>query len=411
MPLQVRRGTEAERLAMTQPLAQGELLYVTNEQKLYIGNGSTLGGIQITGYTDGDAKDAAASIFASGTHTGISFSYNNTTDAMSATVDFSNISGVVRADAFKGSVFADDGSTIGGTLLVDAVDGVLRGTHIGTLIGSVTGNTAGTHTGPVVGNVTGNIFTSLIDSADSTAITFTPAVVFNSDITVENEIFGTLVGRHVGAHVGNVQTEVGQTIIDGTTRAANLSGINLDPGGIIGSPDGIALLPTTQLTSIVEGADPGIPKFIFQTNNNSNYATAALGLSRGRGTTTAPAVVQLDDEISNLMSLAFDGNEYFPSATLGTYIDGTVSAGVVPTRMEIYVTNTSGVTAASVKFRSTQTEFVVPPKLPVVADDAARTALVSTPTTGMMIFMQSGTTPAATNKVQVYDGSAWVNLH
>jgi len=391
MPLQVRRGTEAERLAMTQPLAQGELLYVTNEQKLYIGNGSTLGGIQITGYTDGDAKDAAASIFASGTHTGISFSYNNTTDAMSATVDFSNISGVVRADAFKGSVFADDGSTIGGTLLVDAVDGVLRGTHIGTLIG----------------NVTGNIFTNLIDSADSTAITFTPAVVFNSDITVENEIFGTLVGRHVG----NVTTSAGQTIIDGTTRAANLSGINLDPGAIIGSSDGIALLPTTQLTSIVEGADPGIPKFIFQTNNNSNYATAALGLSRGRGTVTAPAVVQLDDEISNLMSLGFDGNEYFPSATIGTYIDGSVSPGVVPTRTEIYVTNTSGVTAASVKFRSTQTEFVAPPKLPVVADDTARTSLVPSATAGMMIFMQSGTTPAATNKVQVYDGSAWVNLH
>jgi hypothetical protein len=395
MPLQVRRGTEAERLAMTQPLAQGELLYVTNEQKLYIGNGSTLGGIQITGYTDSDAKDAAASIFASGAHTGISFSYNNTTDAMSATVDFANISGVVRADAFKGSVFADDGSTIGGTLLVDAVDGVLRGTHIGTLIG----------------NVTGNIFTNLIDSADSTAITFTPAVVFNSDITVENEIFGTLVGRHVGAHVGNVQTEVGQTIIDGTTRAANLSGINLDPGGIIGSPDGIALLPTTQLTSIVEGADPGIPKFIFQTNNNSNYATAALGLSRGRGTTTAPTVVQLDDEIANLMSLGFDGNEYFPSATIGTYIDGSVSPGVVPTRIEIYVTNASGVTAAPVKFRSTQTEFIVPPKLPVVANDAARTSLVSSATAGMMIFMQSGTTPAATNKVQVFDGSAWVNLH
>jgi hypothetical protein len=391
MPLQVRRGTEAERLAMTQPLAQGELLYVTNEQKLYIGNGSTLGGIQITGYTDGDAKDAAASIFASGTHTGISFSYNNTTDAMSATVNFSNISGVVRADAFKGSVFADDGSTIGGTLLVDAVDGVLRGTHIGTLIG----------------NVTGNIFTNLIDSADSTAITFTPAVVFNSDITVENEIFGTLVGRHVG----NVTTSAGQTIIDGTTRAANLSGINLDPGAIIGSSDGIALLPTTQLTSIVEGADPGIPKFIFQTNNNSNYATAALGLSRGRGTVTAPAVVQLDDEISNLMSLGFDGNEYFPSATIGTYIDGSVSPGVVPTRTEIYVTNTSGVTAASVKFRSTQTEFVAPPKLPVVADDTARTSLVPSATAGMMIFMQSGTTPAATNKVQVYDGSAWVNLH
>jgi hypothetical protein len=46
-----------------------------------------------------------------------------------------------------------------------------------------------------------------------------------------------------------------------------------------------------------------------------------------------------------------------------------------------------------------------------VADDTARTSLVPSATAGMMIFMQSGTTPAATNKVQVYDGSAWVNLH
>lgn len=395
MPLQVRRGTEAERLAMTQPLAQGELLYVTNEQKLYIGNGNTLGGIQITGYTDGDAKDAAAAIFASGTHTGISFSYNNTTDAMSATVDFSNISGVVRADAFKGSVFADDGSTIGGTLLVDAVDGVLRGTHIGTLIGSVTGN------------VTGNIFTNLIDSADSSAITFTPAVVFNSDITVENEIFGTVVG----SHIGNVQTSTGQIIIDSAARTANLSGISLDAGGIIGSPDGIALLPTTQLTSIVEGADPGIPKFIFQTNNFNNYATAALGLSRGRGTVTAPAVVQLNDELANVLSLGFDGNEYFPTAAIGTYVDGAVSPGVVPSRIELFCTSGAGVTASSVKIKSSETEFVVPPKLPVVADDTARTALVPTPTTGMMIFMISGTAPVAANKVQVYDSTAWVNLH
>ena len=54
MPLQIRRGTDAERLAMTQPLAQGELLFVSTPgaERLYIGNGSTLGGIQITGYTN-----------------------------------------------------------------------------------------------------------------------------------------------------------------------------------------------------------------------------------------------------------------------------------------------------------------------------------------------------------------------
>ena len=55
------------------------------------------------------------------------------------------------------------------------------------LVGNVTGN--------LIGNVTGNISTNRIDSPDSSAISVTPAVVFNSDIIVENEIFGFLVGK------------------------------------------------------------------------------------------------------------------------------------------------------------------------------------------------------------------------
>jgi hypothetical protein len=48
--------------------------------------------------------------------------------------------------------------------------------------------------------------------------------------------------------------------------------------------------------------------------------------------------------------------------------------------------------------------------LAIVADDTARTAL-GTAVQGQLIFMQNGTAPAATNKVQVFDGAAWVNLH
>jgi len=45
MPLQIRRGTDAERSAMTQPLAAGELIYVTDTQRLFVGNGATVGGV------------------------------------------------------------------------------------------------------------------------------------------------------------------------------------------------------------------------------------------------------------------------------------------------------------------------------------------------------------------------------
>jgi hypothetical protein len=42
--------------------------------------------------------------------------------------------------------------------------------------------------GSVSGTFTGNIFTNLIDSADSSAITVTPATIFSSDVVMENDL-------------------------------------------------------------------------------------------------------------------------------------------------------------------------------------------------------------------------------
>ena len=426
MPLQIRRGTDAERLAMTQPLAQGELLFVSTPgaERLYIGNGSTLGGIQITGYTNADAKDAAAAAFTGGTHSGITFTYNTATDLISANVDLSNYQGILRGDLI-GSVFADDSS-----LLVDAVAGIIpaavvSGTFTGNVSGNVTGNTTGYHTGDVKGSVfaddssilvdavsgtisatsiTGNIFTNLIDSANSSAITFTPAVVFNSDVTVENDLIANLTG--------NIRSPIGETIIDNATRTAGFASVGIDTNGSIfgnnlfisGGPPGVTLLT-------VDTVLPDTPVFKFLNNNASGVHTASVGLLRGRGTVFAPASVISGDEIGDILSCGFDGVQYLPSTSISTIVDGPVSAGVVPSRIEIYTTNVSGVAGLKLTVGSTAVQFTVPPNLPVVANDTARTALVPTPAAGMMIFMTAGSSPAATNKVQVYDSTAWVNLH
>jgi hypothetical protein len=426
MPLQIRRGTDAERLAMTQPLAQGELLFVSTPgaERLYIGNGSTLGGIQITGYTNADAKDAAAASFTGGTHSGITFTYNTTTDLISANVDLSNYQGVLRGDLI-GSVFADDSS-----LLVDAVAGIIpaavvSGTFTGNVVGNVTGNTTGYHTGDVKGSVfaddstllvdavsgtisatsiTGNIFTNLIDSANSSAITFTPAVIFNSDVTVENDLIANLTG--------NIRSPIGETIIDNATRTAGFASVGIDTNGSIfgnnlfisGGPPGVTLLT-------VDTVLPDTPVFKFLNNNESGVHTASVGLLRGRGTVFAPTTVISGDEIGDILSCGFDGVQYLPATSISTIVDGPVSPGVVPSRIEIYTTNVSGVAGLKLTVGSTAVQFTVPPNLPVVANDTARTALVPTPATGMMIFMTAGSSPAATNKVQVYDSTAWVNLH
>lgn len=150
MPLQIRRGTDAERQALSVAPAQGELIWITDDRKLYIGDGTTLAKdlIPVTGYDDNEAKDAAAASFLNGTHDYISFSYNQGPRTIDATVDISNYvgnvsidgsviaTGTIEAASYKGSVFADDS-----TLLVNAVDGSinLEGTINTFLTPSVTG--------------------------------------------------------------------------------------------------------------------------------------------------------------------------------------------------------------------------------------------------------------------------------
>jgi hypothetical protein len=131
MPLQIRRGTAAEKDAMIVPLAQGELLWTTNEKKLYIGDGATLPNAltPVSGFSNEDVQDAAAPLFTHSGHSGISFTYNDSGNQIIATVNLPDYQGVIQADGFQGSLFADDSS-----LLVDAIEGKIN------LDGTVKGN-------------------------------------------------------------------------------------------------------------------------------------------------------------------------------------------------------------------------------------------------------------------------------
>jgi hypothetical protein len=399
MPLQVRRGTDAERLAMTQPLASGELLYVTNEQKLYIGNGSTLGGIQITGYTDGDAKDSAAEIFTDGSHNGIGFTYNTATNVMTATVDLSDYTGTIRADAFKGSVFGDDGSTFGGQPLVDAISGTFNG----NLIGSVTGTiltaaqpnitSVGTLTslavsGAVTGSsLTGNMVTSLISSADSSAIRVDTPVIFETSIIVEDnlEVSGTAIFDdeviyQTNSNLSRILTisqhhsdPVGSSNLTFRRSRGSLNfEIDVQSGDTLGSINSNTKVTSGYVvsTSIVSKADgtltssvaPG--RFEFYTADNSGVLRDRLSIdsnglttlrgglatvtelyssdpainfsqyhstadarnitfSRGRGTSAAPIAVNNNDDIADFQFAVFDGVQFVTPCVISAIVDAT----------------------------------------------------------------------------------------
>jgi hypothetical protein len=300
MPLQIRRGTEAERTAMTQPLAQGELLYVTNDQRLYIGNGSTLGGVQITGYTNEDAQDAAAQIFSNGTHTGITFTYNDTSASLSAALDLSNFSGTIRADAFKGSVFADDGSTIGGTLLVDAVDGVLRGTHIGTLTGNVTGNVTGTLTGSVVGNVTGTLTGSVVGDVKG-------SVFADDSVTMVDSVNSTLSNGTIKLESNRINVTGGSSPF-GFGIDSLLIGSEADPAIIVSYGTGV------------------LASFVGTTAGSFN--SSSIQIRNARGTLTAPTASVAGDLISPIQGYAYDGVGWNLTGSFGMATDPDVAIGV-----------------------------------------------------------------------------------
>jgi F0F1-type ATP synthase assembly protein I len=386
MPLQIRRGTDAERLAMTQPLAQGELLFVSTlgAERLYIGNGSTLGGVQITGYTNADAKDAAAASFIGGTHSGITFTYNTTTDLINATVDLSNYQGTLRADAFKGSVFADDS-----TLLVDAVSGTIVGPVIGNVTGNVTGNVIGNITGNVVGNTTGfhtgdvkgSVFaddsTLLVDAVSGTIV---GPVIGNVTGNVTGNVIGNVIGNVTGNVIGNITGVItgtaGSTItgnlignvtgnttgtLTGTVRLSDSTAIIDDEGNInanefVGST---VILSGRNNSNIPAGIRIETDSEFFDGFDLVTTITANNGVGgqlhrhiRSRGTIAAPAALVNGDSISTIVFIGSDGVSASgkPTHFLNVSVDNTVTAGNIPTRMVLGYFNSSENPEATLTF-------------------------------------------------------------
>lgn len=148
-------------------------------------------------------------------------------------LDGSKITGTVNADIqgnFVGSVFADDS-----TLLVDGVNSVLRGLHIGSLEGDVIGNTAGTHTGSVFGDTTGFHTGDVLGNVVGD-------VTGNINGAVTGNVTGTVsdIGNHILSDLGDVSETtplLGQALVwngeiwePETVATGTGSGFNVDGG-------------------------------------------------------------------------------------------------------------------------------------------------------------------------------------
>jgi hypothetical protein len=336
MPLQIRRGTDAERQAMVVPLAPGELLYTTNTQQIYVGDGITIGGILTSGFTTNDAKDAAADMIVNGNHQKISFLYNTETKTLDASVDILPNEGPLRADAFVGSVFADDS-----TLLVDAVNGRI--------------------VAPVFADLTGSVFANdlnlLIDAENKT-------IVINSVEAVSGTIGISGIFSFEGANTESLILENSSELPDSNSISFKKSrGIvgNLSPvvnGDTLSSINisgytGVDYFLSASIVASVDGTVSGLSvpsklsfniqsqngdfKNPFEIASNQFDGRALIKLSRERGSSSNPIKVESGDSTHEISFQSYDGDKYLSHARIIVDVNGVTDIDDIPSTLNLEV--------------------------------------------------------------------------
>lgn len=367
MPLQIRRGTEAERQSMTAPLAAGEPLYVTDDKRLYIGDSSTPGGIAVTGYTDEDAVDAVGAALVAGEHQNVTFVYGQDQDVanrIDANIDLSTYNGAISATSFQGNIIDSDN-----VILINSLTSTIN--LNGTVKGNVIPDQNETYD---LGSVS-NKFRDLYLSGSS--LWLGNAQLTSSDTTLNLPAGSTIGGISIIVPGGDLNINI---IDDSSTVLVNiLTGVITAPGGFIGDVTGSMF--SNDLTMIIDGNSGEVTgpinndsittdQLIFRgplsgirlategtTNDdydlltvesyhNENEESSAMFYIRGRGSIDSPSPVVAGDTILQHVFAGIDlQGESVPSVIIQAGVDGngTISNNIIPGEISIITFNNSGV--------------------------------------------------------------------
>ena len=417
MALQIRRGTESDRTSNGSfnsflP-AQGELVYTTDQKELWVGDGSTYGGIRVapvrsvnglTGtvaltsdnitqgstnkyYSSSQAQQDAATALINGTSTGITFSYNSSTHTINA---------VVANSTALASVQGDANPALGGTLSLNSFG--INGT--GTI------------------NITGNITATTYQGAIKTdSITPLTATVFYGGTSAP------LTVRGISAGNANVNLEVaasnGTSASPTNTAAGNLLG-GFKTTGYYGGGFKTAVQISTQWASDAD-LTTTFPKstIVFATGNNTASQVTASATLDGNGTFT-PRILQ----VQSYPSTAYPAGGSI--TTLGTVvITGTAgqfscSATTLSVGGTVTITGTLGGTGSISGYTTGTTYYII-------ATNGSTTFTLSTTTNGSGVTTTAGTPTgltysallpqkgmiifdSTTNHFVGYNGTAWVQF-
>ena len=388
MALQIRRGTDAERQVITPKI--GEPIYTTDQKELYIGDGTTQGGILISGTLVNEETPLL----------GADLNLNGNDIVGTGNI---NIDGTITA---TGNINLGDA----------ADDNVIVGGQIGS---SLIPNAGSTYDLGASGTTWSNIFSDTVTATNlSGSLTgdVNGSVFADDSSTVLVDATNSTLG---GSLLGNVRTsDNSEVILDTSSKVLNVNNINMgvaDDGASINASDNLVFIAPTN--TFLTGSDPTANDPFFRTIafHNSTQANEIAGL-RARGSFLSPVQLQDGDEVINFSMLAlsasgtedyintgsvkgivnYDGSNYSGKWELTTRkTDGSFATGLEVDTVGIKTNQISSYDTGSV-------DFISPPKLPVFADATARDAAITSPSAGMMILVGS--------QFQGYDGTSWVAI-
>ena len=374
MALQIRRGPTADRTPVV--FLAGELVLDTQTNKLFVGDGSTAGGVQV------DTTLAAQYL---SVNSDITPDASNTRDLGTTTAAwrtgyFNGIvaTGEIEAASFTGNIVSDNS-----TVVVNA--------NSGTVTATLTGDTK---------------------ASDST--------------TIIDHTAKTITGTSIGTHKGTVNADDNSLRIDGASDRITNSVLDFD-GSVINLLSGNGIQIGTN--SSVEGV--GLEIFntdhtvrnalrLYSDAGNANTFNS-IETYASRGSVVTPTVSVADDSLFGYINYGHDGSAYVQSSFIVAGVDSqaTVGSGAIPGNIVLGTTPDGGTTNNFItinKDGNLGVNILTPTeKLDVVGNiktsgfvqfgsltTTERNAL--TPANGMVIYNSTD------NKFQGYENGGWASL-
>ena len=391
MALRLRRGTDTQRLLITP--AEGELVYTTDTQRLYVGDGVTSGGILVnTTSTSSVGELNDVDITSETPATGDVLKWNGTQFAPAPDVGEGLIDYViVPGSDYQINIVAQDS-----TRMVDGDNNKLNG----DLYGKVYGDSWDDISNEKVIEINGRqAKLDIISDADVLIVNHNNANYYDATGSL-------LIDGGLRAFVGDVDGDLRGSMYD----------VNLNK--LI---DNVAGLATLDLKGSVFGDDSTLA--FDGVAGKFNLNDTVTGDVKTRAVDDFTRLVMVRDSAADIASsdLTYGSIQWRRDDANGEETTAFISGG---NEALLFMQDSTGAFAAD-KFMVLDEGslsiggFTPTAKLDVrgnvkasgsiqpgvYADNAARDAAITTPTAGMMVFNTTGT------KFQGYTGSAWVDLN